>query len=273
MRKEGVAGWRTNLPTDYLGKDRWLDLIVPDRPQYDGVNLFVAPNPFLDWPHVESDGRLCLWPPGRAPVWLPMEELAEATVDRLRWLFGLVDPGASAEHRRNEFAREWTSYWTIRKGSVQRAAGRLILIGLPASSSAMMVASVVSGDGHGKRVIVGHDLDATQHWIQQSAFSPLDALPARVLAVALHSAPSTPGAPESIDTISRFIEGWAVEPDTALPAFNSLARAVRESASWVVFYHGADAFTALELAPHFSSLGQRRFMNERERRHAKAQRR
>jgi len=273
LRKDGVAGWRTVLPTDYLGKDRWLEVIVPADPQSRGADLYVTPNPFLDWPHAESDGRLCLWPPGRAPVWLPMDQLAEATVDRLRWLFGLVDSAAGVEGRADEFAQEWTSYWVLRKQPDQRAAGRLILVEPPASTPALMPAILVSAGGQGKRVIVGNDLKATQRWIAQSTFVPIDTTPSKALVVALRAAPSMPGAPQTTEDISSFIDAWAAEPGTAGPVFDSLIQEDGELPRWVVFHQGRDAVTALQLSPRFSSLNQRRFRNDRERRNARAQRR
>lgn len=273
QREDGVAGWRTNLPTDYLGKDRWLEVIVPADPSSYGASLYVTPNPFLDWPHTESDGRLCLWPSGRTPVWLPMYELAEATIARLRWLFGLVDAAASDEERAKEFAREWTSYWVLRKRPDQRASGRLMLVASPASPVALMPAIFVAAGGHGKRVIVGNDPESVQRWIAQSAFASIDTAPSRVLAVALRAPPAAPGAPQTAEEILNFIAAWAADPDAAKTAIDELNDDDSELPRWLVLYHDLDAFAALQLTPRFSSLNQRRFRNERERRHAKAQRR
>lgn len=272
-REEGIAGWRTNLPTDYLGEDRWLEVIVPADPQSRGADLYVTPNPYLDWPHAESDGRLCLWPPGRAPVWLPIDKLAEAAINRLRWLFGLVDAAAGDDGRAEEFAREWTSYWVLRKRPDQRASGRLILIAVPSGPVALMPAIFTASGGQGKRVVVGEDLESVQRWMEQSAFTPIDVAHSSVLAVALRAAPPSPGAPQTPEEVSRFIATWAADPEAANTTCDELLADDSELPRWLVFYHGRDAFAGLQLAPRFSSLNQRRFRNDRERRHARAQRR
>ena len=75
-----AVGWRTQLPTDFLGRDRTLDIVVNGRFPEEIPQLWVEPNPFLEWPHAESDGKVCLWPPGQTPVWLSQTELADETV-------------------------------------------------------------------------------------------------------------------------------------------------------------------------------------------------
>ena len=57
----GTVGWRTYLLVDYLGRDRHLDILVGREFPTQVPQLWVEPNPFLVWPHAESNGKLCLW--------------------------------------------------------------------------------------------------------------------------------------------------------------------------------------------------------------------
>lgn len=267
-----VAGWRTNLPTDYLGKDRTLEIIVPIDPRSAGISLYVTPNPFLDWPHAEPDGHLCLWMSDHIPAWLSIESLAKDTIKQLGRIFGLIDPSANQQARKDEFAREWTSYWVIRNHMNRRASGRLIMIDLPFSPSAVMHGLFVSKSKREHWLIVGNDLKTIQNWIEQSIFECIDEIPKQVLAIQLREAPSTPGAPKTTDEIMQFIESWAIEPGAAQTAFHSLVHENQTEPRWVLFRHDKDAIAGLQLTPRFENQGHHLIRNNRERHHVRANR-
>ena len=102
-----VAGWRLPLLTEIAGL-RLFDILVDhDRPYTVPAVFLVDPPPVNTWPHIESDGRLCLPLNGLLPEGTGIVELV-----RLQLLSAceLVDAGVSSRNS-TDFQAEFLSYW------------------------------------------------------------------------------------------------------------------------------------------------------------------
>ena len=133
-----AVGWQTQLPADYLGVSRTLEIILPGDFPIDAPLCWVEPNPYLEWPHGEVDGKLCLWPPDRKHVGLDPAAWIEATIDRLGQLFELVAAGSDAVARGDAFAAEWTSYWSDPAHPATRASAPVLLVTPPTVEPTLM---------------------------------------------------------------------------------------------------------------------------------------
>ena len=92
-RDEG--GWEVDLVVD-----RAFHRIMPT------VYLVVAP-PVNTWPHVEADGRLCLWPEGVLPGDLTATEIVADALGKAWTLLADSVSGSNASDFRDEFLSYW----------------------------------------------------------------------------------------------------------------------------------------------------------------------
>ncbi len=280
-KRPGTVGWRTHLPTDYLGKDRTVDFVLSDGFPIDPPQLWVEPNPFLEWPHAESDGKLCLWPPGQAPVWSTPAKFATATLDRLQWLFAFVQSGADESARDAEFASEWLSYWWLPKRPLVRASGSLLLLDAPLQHAKRLDARILSlpaptapdDKRHSRSLIVASaQPDLLLRWISHSGLACESKELTSVLVIPLASAPIKPGAPDSMPVLRSFVQDWAQDPEAAMMALKAILDEPSDMGRWVVLTHGESACAALRLVPRKAPSKARGRQNRKSRKHDDANR-
>lgn len=276
-----AIGWRTHLPTDFLGKDRTLDIVVTTRFPEEMPQLWIDPNPFLEWPHAESDGKLCLWPPGQVPVWLSATEFANEMIHLLRRLIKMVQSGAHPRLREAEFASEWTSYWSAPKKPRVKAPGTVLLLDPPAERPAAHYARIVSATGvgdagrrprSGSFIISAQTSTDVDRWIKHSTLPSASQDSVAVLIVPLHSAPTTPGAPGSLEETESFIEKWATDHEAASVGLGTMLADVSSMSRWLVFVHGDTAWVGLRFVPRKAASRARGRQNAKTRKHNEASR-
>ena len=276
-----AVGWRTQLPTDFLGRDRTLDIVVNGRFPEEIPQLWVEPNPFLEWPHAESDGKVCLWPPGQTPVWLSQTELADETIHLLRRLIKMVQSGADPKLREAEFASEWMSYWWAAKKPRVQAPGTVLLLDPPAEKPAAYHARIVSTeavDAAGKSlrsrsfIVAGKASADVDQWIDHSRLRSVSQESATVLIVPLRGAPTTPGAPASLAEAESFIERWATDQEAASNGLGSMLADTSSMSRWLVFSHGDSALAGLRFVPRKAASRARGRQNAKTRKRDEASR-
>lgn len=253
------AGWRTQLPPDYLGRDRTLDIIVGREFPLEPPQFWINPTPFLEWPHSESNGKLCLWPDNAKPVGLTPEEWIDAAIDRFRRLFSFVIAGSDDAIRNTQFSQEWTSYWRDPKNSNAFSYNSVLLLRSPPKTVNKMYVraglttepNVVGRRTKRRTLFAAHDCAVeVNRWIDNSALTSIN-FEGEMLCVPLHSAPSNPGAPMSTDDIQQFIDKWACNVKDANNEFIKLLEADSESPRWIVFSEGDSALACLKLLPQY----------------------
>ena len=136
-------GWSLPLPIDYLGQSRELRMILPPQFPAEPVQAFIHPGAFLEWPHAESDGHLCLWPEALAPVALTPEAQIDRCLTHIQDILALVGADADADRREAEFAREWLSYWSQGADGSYRAKAHGLLVTPPSNGTTALATCVV----------------------------------------------------------------------------------------------------------------------------------
>lgn len=276
-----AAGWRTHLPTDYLGRDRTLDILLTRDFPIEPPQMWIDPNPFLAWPHAESNGHLCLWPEEGRPVGLTPSEWIARSIERFRRVFSFVGSHSDPEARAREFAVEWTSYWHHPKEPGTRSAGIVLMLSMPPEPSGLFVRAVRAPrfevQGQTPRsmafLVCDRDPDRLDAWIRHSGLAALDMENARALWLPLHAAPSDPGAPVTLDEIRAFILKWALDSRIALDRFEDLLADSSASPRWLVFGHGDSTLVGLRVKPTYSTPNFHGHQNRKTRDNARKQRR
>jgi hypothetical protein len=101
------AGWRFDAPFESRLKRR-IDVLVREELPFRAPSISLVDRPeFLTWPHVESDGVLCLL--GEASTIDPLqprEVLAELLEDAFE-LIGASERGENVDHFKDEFLTYW----------------------------------------------------------------------------------------------------------------------------------------------------------------------
>lgn len=259
---EDVYGWRVSLPTDYTGRCRDLWILVSANAQEEPPRIFVQPSAFMVWPHVECDGRLCLWPPGATPVGLGIDELVARALQRVGSIWALVVQDSDPAEREREFAEEWLSYWVQapERTRVSQSHGlllstaptvptllhqRLLRSERPADASVLIFAALPS------------ELDAWQAALQRRAHAPC---PPATLFLPLPSPPR--GAPRDLDALRELARHAGV---TAEALLQDLLDRPDPAPFWVLVGVGtgsALSMSGLEVVPmlpsHQSDMRRRR---------------
>lgn len=275
------AGWRTHLPADHLGRDRTLDILLTRDFPIEPPQMWIDPNPFLEWPHSESNGRLCLWQEERRPVGLSPSEWITRSIESFSRIFSFVGSHSDAEARAREFASEWTSYWHSPKEPRTRSAGIVLMLSVPLEPSALFVrvarAPCFDGQGQTPRstafIVCDRDPECLDAWIRYSGLAALDTENARALWVPLQAAPSDPGAPVTLDEIRAFVLKWALDGRITLARFEDLLADSSTSPRWVVFGHGDSTLVGLRVKPTYSTPNFHGHQNRKTRENARKQRR
>jgi len=102
------AGWRFQIPFAN-GINRRIDVLVDEELPFRAPSISLVDRPgFLTWPHVESDGVLCLLCEATTIDPLrPKEVLAELLKDACE-LIGASERGENVDHFRDEFLTYWS---------------------------------------------------------------------------------------------------------------------------------------------------------------------
>ena len=271
-----AVGWRTYLPADFLGKDRTLNIVISGRFPAEIPQLWVKPNPFLEWPHSESDGKLCLWPPEQAPVWLSSSELADELIHLLRRLIKMVQSGADTRLREAEFASEWLSYWrTVKKPHVE-AWGTVLLLDPPEKEPETYHAQIISAEAVDTAgmsqmsrcfIVAGKKSTDVDRWISHSRLPCACKESVTVLLVPLHSVPTTPGAPTTLPRAKKFIRKWAKNYKMALKNLGFILADTSSMGRWIVFSHGDSALAGLQFVPSKATSKAKGHQNPKTRKH------
>jgi hypothetical protein len=257
-KDEDAIGWRVQLPPDYLGIDRQLDIILPSGFPNVPPRCRVSPDAYLEWPHADPGGKLCLWVEPEAPVWGSTEDLMVDALDQLSRVLQLVCAGSDEAARNAEFAREWTSYWRKPSDPLNLLRATVILTSIPESPTLILHTTRVripSIDDRNDNTFVVADRDANtvSSWVQNLGLPASDSDADTAVLIRLREAPCTPGAPESTETLASFIESYAEEPVAAKELVERLLNDAEHRQVWVIFVHDARALAGLLLSPRFGA--------------------
>jgi molybdopterin/thiamine biosynthesis adenylyltransferase len=109
------AGWRFQVPFEN-GLKRRIDVLVQEELPFRAPSISLVDRPvFLTWPHVESDGVLCLL--GEASTIDPLQPRAVLTelLEDAFELIGASERGENLDHFKDEFLTYW-SHATEKQG-------------------------------------------------------------------------------------------------------------------------------------------------------------
>ncbi len=120
-RREAVRGWR--LEVQFSDRQRRLDLLIDKSFPRTPACVILADRPaFLDWPHVEDDGKLCLVP---NMVEVDPSNPTGMIANQLGAACALVEDSI-AGRTIEDFRREFASYWDWRAQRDGRALRSLV---------------------------------------------------------------------------------------------------------------------------------------------------
>ena len=241
-------GWSLPLPMDYLGQSRELRLILPPQFPAEPVQAFIHPVAFLEWPHAESDGHLCLWPEALAPVAYTPEAQIDRCLERIQDILALVVVDADAGRREAEFAREWLSYWSQGAQGSYRAKTQGLLVTPPSSETTALATCVVLDRGtQQSSLLLGSSSASLHSWRAVLGDPKADITDEGALFVSLTQAPI--GAPKTLDDVRKLL----AESRDALAMLDQYLRRPEPAPFWIVVaVRGAcpQVVAALELAPN-----------------------
>ncbi|MFJ5361220.1 HesA/MoeB/ThiF family protein [Pectobacterium sp. CHL-2024] len=135
--KNEVIRFELNLPADYLGVKRKLQIGFSENFPSVALALSIKPSPWLEWPHI-LDEFVCLFGGGDKAVYGDPVEVIDNTFYRLGKLISLVCESKNISEIKNEFDSEIISYWTIQATLSQQ---KLILLNRPRDSAPLYTLS------------------------------------------------------------------------------------------------------------------------------------
>ncbi|MFK7974512.1 MAG: ThiF family adenylyltransferase [Halioglobus sp.] len=265
-----------------MGRDRVLSIVLRTEFPHTPPELIVTPSPFLEWPHAESNGKICLWPEDQVPAGLSSAELVESAIAQFWEVFRLVKFGSSHQCRNDEFAREWTSYWRVPKKPDLACSETLLLLAKPGSEVALLSTGYLytadlSAAGEKRNpstfVVADYNADRLKNWAANSNLKTDLTQDGLALLVPLHGSPVQPGAPGTVDEIRNFISAWAIDPAQALSVFGNLVERQSETPIRIVFSQKNGAQAGLRLTQIYEKTKARGYQNSKAKRQAKKQRR
>ena len=146
-----IAGWEVKPRDSDLGLRVLLDEAFP----FSHIKIAcIGACQYLQWPHVEENGFLCLPIKG----WRPVENLAFSIRERIDYALQLVDDCRSQEFVKDESSKEFLSYWGRGAASGSKT---LSLIDLSVSTPRRI--SVVQADEYS---LVAESLEVIDKWLQ-----------------------------------------------------------------------------------------------------------
>jgi len=171
-----IAGWEVTPP----GSDYSLRILLDDAFPFAHIKIaYVGECRYLQWPHVEENGFLCLPISG----WRPIEDLVFSIRERVSHALQLLDDCQSDEYVKSESAKEFLSYWGR---SAPPGARALSLVDL--SCGAPRAVSAVKTD---KCWLVADDKGTIDSWLINQGQTP----PSESLQAVFASVESPPALP------------------------------------------------------------------------------
>lgn len=158
--KSYKSGWRIEVGTGSLAANATHLVLVLDRWFPNSQPVIFAPEVEGNyrWPHVETEGKLCLPPTlGTATLAARLADLISSAEELLNYTEG---------QKRAEFEREFVTYWTHRANN---------------PSAATQMISLVAPDGltrelvyyrEGGRYVLAEDKDTLQRWLRNTGRNP-----------------------------------------------------------------------------------------------------
>lgn len=147
---------------------------------------------YLQWPHVEEHGFLCL----PAPEWLPCEDLEFSIQDSLQRAEQLISNCQSEDFVRTESKKEFVSYWARHRGTAVRS-----LIDVAGNRAARVVCARKTGGG----IVVGESSEQLDAWCEKNEEFQGGVTVQAVFAF-VEDAPFLPFPQNSREFFDRFIE-------------------------------------------------------------------
>lgn len=207
-----AVGWQVELPPDYLGLPRKLNLVFPKEFPHRPPSAHVAPSAYCDWPHCERDGRLCLWPDETAPVGFSPNEIVDDFFERIGRVLAFSTAGSDPEIRAKEFRDEWIQYWRPR--NLKRTGQDVLFLGAFPESVTPLYATqmqrpgmlpVNKPRGWSSFAVAATDLERIEPWT--SAFTEWSPSEAAIRGLFIPcDQPPGPGMPDSLEGLVRILE-------------------------------------------------------------------
>jgi len=185
-----ITGWEVKPP----GFDFSLRILLSDAFPFAHIKIsYVGECRYLQWPHVEENGFLCLPISG----WRPIEDLVLSIRERIGLALQLLDDCQSGEYVKSESAKEFLSYWGR---SAPTGAKALSLVDL--SCSAPRLVSAIKTD---KCWLVADDKDAIDNWLSnQGKMPPSESLQA--IFACIESPPALPLPGNTKQFLSQIVD-------------------------------------------------------------------
>jgi hypothetical protein len=140
-----------------------VDLLVDRRFPVSLPQAFLLDRPPMNtWPHVESDGKLCLWGGGLSLGGLAVEEIAKAALGRA---CELIDDCASGRNR-EDLRSEAISYW---KQALPSSNPVILSLLTPVPPSRLCIACRID-----QSVLVADDEESLRRWLRHRYDSKSD---------------------------------------------------------------------------------------------------
>ena len=239
----GSLGWKLGLPDDAT-QSRELWFVLPGSLPLAPPLACVSPTAYRQWPHVESDGKFCLWRDGEAPVGRAAADQMREVLARVSDVIGMIYPVLDEARTRREFDREWTSYWAAASGRGRVSSARLLLLEAPPTTG-LVESTLVSVHNDISFLLVGGSRELRASWCKALGTSRANAHEVVTLSAPLSVPPL--GAPEDLPALEELLANGA----PALCREQLVGLTAGNVSFFVVVHAGKEQpmFAALELAP------------------------
>lgn len=189
-RKGVVAGWEVQS----ANSGRRFFVLIDEAFPFSKVQIACVSegDRYLQWPHFEEHGFLCL----PAPEWLPCEELEFSIQDSLQRAEDLVTRCQSEDFVRTESQKEFVSYWARHSGTAVRS-----LVDVVGNRAARIVCARKTSDG----ILVGESSDQLDVWSENNGRFQ-GGIAVQAVFAFIEDAPFLPFPQSSRQFFDRFIE-------------------------------------------------------------------
>lgn len=155
-----VIRFELNLPVDYLGIKRKLQVGFSESFPSVALALSIKPSPWLEWPHI-LDEFVCLFGGGDKAVYGDPVEVIDNTFLRLGKMVSLVCESQNTKEIKNEFDSEVISYWAMQAKLSQQ---KLTLLSKPKESTPLYTLSKSGELGNGEIWASDSDNKILEHY-------------------------------------------------------------------------------------------------------------
>jgi hypothetical protein len=197
-----IAGWR--IAVEHGGRRLVFDVLLDREFPFSPIRVaYKSEDKYLQWPHVEEGGLLCLEAP-----FPPTLGIVEAAVEALQAACALIDQCQDVAFVKSELQREFLSYWN-RSPHAEKKVRSLLN---PTNHSARPIAIWYGKDNS----IVGETADQVRYWLTNRGFTEEP-----VILTALYghlSEPPTPPFPDSPGPLCTLLQARCPDVVTLLQA-------------------------------------------------------